>query len=518
MTTHLLWGATVLLALISPVSYAFSCADTATTGVPQIECEALVALYESTDGDNWRDNTHWKTATPLSSWYGIKEVSGGHVTSLSFSDNNLKGSLPSELSQLTQLQRLYLDSNQLTGTIPSELGQLANLMLLALSGNQLTGRLPSTLGQLAQLQKLYASNNQLTGTIPTELGQLTQLRSLYIYNNQFTGTIPSELGQLTQLSHLSLGGNQLIGTIPTELAQLTHLKTLFLENNYLTGNTPAPELADVLRNLVYLNIENNCLNPTDPAIHTILNDKNFLWLPNWRTTQTHCSPPCQLYAVHDDKRNDSQFFTVNLEDLSITELGDLYSGYDIEALAMHPQTNTLYAAAGDNATTGQAGYLYEVNSATGQLTAIGDTQFAEIEDLAFSPDGTLYAWAKGQGLITVDVESGQGTLLLASTIALEGLTLSKQADTTIFYGTANGELWQYDLSADTLAVLCTDLQSEIEALEMLNTGELLIGSHATPFGMHLLNPETCQLTLATDNLANQFNDVEGLAIPVAACQ
>ncbi|MFP4309828.1 MAG: fibronectin type III domain-containing protein, partial [Desulfococcaceae bacterium] len=39
------------------------CTDTQSTGIPQSECEALTAFYESTDGANWRDNTNWNTRT-----------------------------------------------------------------------------------------------------------------------------------------------------------------------------------------------------------------------------------------------------------------------------------------------------------------------------------------------------------------------------------------------------------------------------------------------------------------------
>ncbi|MCV6636644.1 leucine-rich repeat domain-containing protein, partial [Candidatus Albibeggiatoa sp. nov. NOAA] len=436
---------------------------------------------------------------------------------LLLNDNQLTGTIPSELAQLANLTKLYLSDNQLIDTIPIELGQLASLRELLLNDNQLTGTIPSELGQLSELRKLYLGNNQFTGTIPSELSQLANLTNFYLNNNQLTGSIPSELGQLAKLEFLYFQSNQLTGTIPSELSQLTKLRYLSLDNNYLTGDSPTVELADFLQSLRNFKVHNNCLNPTDITIQAILDSKDS----SWRNTQTNCPPneiACQLYVVHDDKLNDSQFFTVNLNDLSTTELGNLHAGYDIESLAIHPQTNKLYAAAGDDATTGEAGYLYEVNPDTGELTTIGDTQFAEIEDLAFSPDGTLYAWAKGQGLITIDVVSGQGTLVLASTVALEGLTLSKQADTTIFYGGANGELWQYDLESDKLEVVCTDLQGEIEALEMMSSGDLLIGSHKTAFGMHLLNPDTCELVIANDSLTHQFNDVEGLAIPIEACQ
>ena len=46
---------------------------------------------------------------------------------------------------------LDLYSNQLTGTIPVELGNLSNLQYLQLYSNQLTGTIPVELGNLSNL-------------------------------------------------------------------------------------------------------------------------------------------------------------------------------------------------------------------------------------------------------------------------------------------------------------------------------------------------------------------------------
>ena len=32
--------------------------------------EALIALYDSTGGDNWNNNTNWKSDKSLGEWYG----------------------------------------------------------------------------------------------------------------------------------------------------------------------------------------------------------------------------------------------------------------------------------------------------------------------------------------------------------------------------------------------------------------------------------------------------------------
>ncbi|MCP3894908.1 MAG: hypothetical protein GY706_09810, partial [Bacteroides sp.] len=132
-----------------------------------------------------------------------------------------------------------------------------------------------------------------------------------------------------------------------------------------------------------------------------------------RSTRSPAPASCQLYAVNDKGLNNSQFFTVNLDDLTISKLGPMYKGYDIEALAIHPETNMIYAASGDNVTNGKKGHFYRVDGETGELFPVGSSGFQEIEDLTFSPGGTLlYAWAKGDGLITIEyLTTGVGTLV-----------------------------------------------------------------------------------------------------------
>ena len=88
---------------------------------------------------------------------------------------------------------LDLSSNQLTGSIPPEIRNLTNLTYLNLSSNQLTGSIPSKIGNLTNLTSLWLFNNQLTGEIPSEIGILTNLNYLYLHNNELTGIIPDAI-------------------------------------------------------------------------------------------------------------------------------------------------------------------------------------------------------------------------------------------------------------------------------------------------------------------------------------
>ena len=190
----------------------------ADAGSPATDRAALTALYNATDGPNWsRANTNWLTDKPLDEWRGVTTDANSRVTELLLWDNNLTGSIPPELGNLTKLETLYLDRNQLSGPIPSEIGSLSNLNYLALNGNQLTGSIPPELGNLTKLETLYLDRNQLSGPIPSQLGNLTKLEALYLNRNQLSGPIPSELGSLSNLRSLYLRDNELSGCIPNAL-------------------------------------------------------------------------------------------------------------------------------------------------------------------------------------------------------------------------------------------------------------------------------------------------------------
>ena len=109
---------------------------------------------------------------------------------------------------------LDLSYNELTGSIPLEIGNLANLERLYLNNNQLSGEIPPEIGDLTNLERLYLNYNQLIGSIPPEIGNLTNLTSLYLHSNQLTGIIPDEICNQGDSSP-SLYNNQLCPPYPS---------------------------------------------------------------------------------------------------------------------------------------------------------------------------------------------------------------------------------------------------------------------------------------------------------------
>ena len=52
--------------------------------------------------------------------------------------------------------------------------------------NQISGAVPSELGDLSNLNRLYLDNNRISGEFPTALSNLTSLEELSIWDNNLT--------------------------------------------------------------------------------------------------------------------------------------------------------------------------------------------------------------------------------------------------------------------------------------------------------------------------------------------
>ena len=200
-----------------------------------IERDALAALYESTDGKNWKNNTNWLTKAPLNEWHGIKTDRNGHVSYLGLHESNLNGTIPPGIGNLNNLEYLELSTNynRLTGAIPPEIGNLKQLRVLLLWSRNLTGQIPPEIWNLKQLRELYLSSDNLTGQIPPEIGNLNNLERLNLSGNRLTGTIPAEIGKLSNLTYLNLSENRLTGEIPESIGNLSNLEWLYLSENRL---------------------------------------------------------------------------------------------------------------------------------------------------------------------------------------------------------------------------------------------------------------------------------------------
>jgi subtilisin-like proprotein convertase family protein len=233
----------------------------------------------------------------------------------------------------------------------------------------------------------------------------------------------------------------------------------------------------------------------------------------------HAAPAtCQLYATSNSEQG-SQLFTVDVETHLPKTLGAVHANRIIRALAIHHDTDHIYAVVEDRDHTT---YLYQVDGQTGALSLISNILFDQIVDLAFSPNGTLWAWAQGSGLIEIKPMTGESHIVLPSysdVITVAGLTLQSKGDATTFFGAAGHDLWQYDMDTNALTLACANLLKETESLEtIVGSNLLLFGAQSDPgFGLRILDVTTCQDVVEEIMLPEAFQSVDSFALPTAAC-
>lgn len=151
--------------------------------VPTSERDALVALYNSTNGAEWNNTTLWNSDQSVGTWYGVDTIiidGISHVSSINLGGNNLTGTIPSDIGNFPELTYLGLWGNEITGNVPPEIGNLLSLRELDLSPNAFTGSIPAEIGNLVNLETLWLNQNGLTGTIPQSFQNLINLKNLHL--------------------------------------------------------------------------------------------------------------------------------------------------------------------------------------------------------------------------------------------------------------------------------------------------------------------------------------------------
>ena len=199
--------------------------------------EALIRIYQSTDGDNWINNENWCSDRPLNEWYGVYIEEGkGHID---LDGNNLKGVI--DVSGCTSLGVLYCDENQLTSL---NVSGCTSLTILDCEDNQLSSldvygctSLVNFFYYYNQLTSLNVSgctsfttfncnDNQLTSL---NVSGCTSLLDLDCSNNQLTSL---NVSGCTSLGYLYCYENQLTSL---NVSGCTSLKELICRDNQLTS-------------------------------------------------------------------------------------------------------------------------------------------------------------------------------------------------------------------------------------------------------------------------------------------
>ncbi|WVZ49401.1 LOW QUALITY PROTEIN: hypothetical protein U9M48_000766 [Paspalum notatum var. saurae] len=213
----------------------------------------------------------WKTTAYLDSRpipYGIGSLP--MLVQLIMEYNNLSGTVPLAIYNMSRLQVMSFDSNTFTGPILNNQSfSLPQLQVFSLFRNKFAGQIPAGLAACQYLEVLNLSINCFVDIVPTWLAQLPRLTLLSFGANILVGSILAVLSNLIHLTQLVLLFNQLTGPIPTFLGNFSELTRLSLGANQLSGlvppalgNIPALTILSLLskcRKLQVLQLPNNSL-------------------------------------------------------------------------------------------------------------------------------------------------------------------------------------------------------------------------------------------------------------------
>lgn len=269
-------------------------------------------LYFALDGGNWFEQYYFLKESHVCEWnngssrnkMGIICDSSDNITGFAINENNLRGQLPGELTQLTDMTLFQLRANHIDGTIPPGFNKLSMLEEIDLRQNELVGTIPEVIFNLPQIQRiLLLQNSQLRGTIPVTIEKASNLEMISFQKCHITGSLPSEIGNLSKLFFLTFMENLLTGSIPESVTNLSQLQVLELSGNQLTGSIPdlvdhddlyflslfdnklkgtIPESLGILPKLMFLDIRNNQLDGTIPPSIGRLPDLVTLFAQNNR--------------------------------------------------------------------------------------------------------------------------------------------------------------------------------------------------------------------------------------------
>ncbi|MEE4304426.1 MAG: hypothetical protein V2J19_09745 [Wenzhouxiangella sp.] len=182
--------------------------------------QAMIDLYEATNGDEWIHNDNWlgQPGTECD-WYGIECLDDFDQYAVVLDYNNLSGSLPASLSDAEGMRYFFASNNQLEGEWVIAPESLPSLMMINLQNNRLGG-FDLAESSAPMLLDLRLSGNRLTGVLPEGLANRSMLTRIDVSHNELSGDLPEWLSGLQLDEELNLAGNAFTGSIVPALAAI----------------------------------------------------------------------------------------------------------------------------------------------------------------------------------------------------------------------------------------------------------------------------------------------------------
>lgn len=248
-----------------------------------------------------------------------------------------------------------------------------------------------------------------------------------------------------------------------------------------------------------------------PTDNTPSTDQDTIFLDISQATPA----TCQLYGITQDVANHRVIFTYNPKTDQVSPITNVTELGQMPAMTAHPDTDILYYVA--------LSTLHQLDAQTGQRIEIGPTGLDNIISLTFDSDGLLWAWAADLGLVQLDTNTGQGTLVLPTQLTLKGMTSNLAG--TVLYGLIGTELWRYEPATNEIAKLCTNLPPKTQTIKvlpetLLPEGLILLGlNQEQTVNLNVFDINTCQPVANKDiTMPYQLHRLGEFTVPMAACR
>ena len=223
------------------------------------ERQILEAFFNSVGGERWKKRDGWLEAQDYCTWYGIECVDS-RVESISLGSNNLQGTPPKKLFELSNLKSLWLYSNPIDFKFDgiANASRLQNLRLDSTGLQSLDG-IENAHHSLVEIDVRF---NRLQGTLP-DLNNLVELRSFSCSANNLSGPLPS-FSNNKKLASFRAGGNSFSGPMPS-FDSHPWMKTIDISENHLKGAIPSDLLAQADHTAsIFLDLSSNMLTGAVP--------------------------------------------------------------------------------------------------------------------------------------------------------------------------------------------------------------------------------------------------------------
>ncbi|CAL5365016.1 unnamed protein product [Camellia sinensis] len=221
-----------------------------TYGVSQTNPSDAAVMLALKNTLNPPESIGWSDPDPCN-WNHVVCSDDKRVTRIQIGHQNLQGTLPPNLSNLTQLERLELQWNNISGPLPS-LNGLSSLQVLMISNNQFSSIPIDFFTGMSSLQSVEIDNNPFSSwEIPESLQNASSLQNFSANSANISGKIPDFFGpdQFPGLINLHLAFNSLEGGLPASFSGSQ------IESLWVNGQTSNGKLSggiDVIQNMTFL--------------------------------------------------------------------------------------------------------------------------------------------------------------------------------------------------------------------------------------------------------------------------